>query len=48
LNSLIAFSSDSLRSGSEITLKVLQGARVSDVKVRSIDRVDYFRPSKTY
>jgi S1-C subfamily serine protease len=35
-------------AGSEITLKVLQGARINDVKVRSIDRVDYFRASKTY
>jgi S1-C subfamily serine protease len=35
-------------AGSEVPLKVLQGARVADVKVRSIDRVEYFRPSKTY
>jgi serine protease Do len=35
-------------AGSEVTLKVLQGVRVTDVKVRSIDRTDYFRPSRTY
>jgi len=27
---------------------VLQGSRVRDVTVRSIDRVEYFRASKTY
>lgn len=35
-------------AGTEVPLKVLQGARVSDVTVRSIDRVEYFRPSATY
>jgi serine protease Do len=35
-------------AGAEVPLKVLQGARVRDVTVRSIDRVEYFRPSKTY
>jgi len=35
-------------AGSEVPLKVLQGARVAEIKVRSIDRVEYFRPSKTY
>lgn len=35
-------------AGTEVPLKVLKGARVSEVKVRSIDRVEYFRPSKTY
>ena len=35
-------------AGSEVPLKVLQGARVAEVKVRSIDRVEYFRPSRTY
>jgi S1-C subfamily serine protease len=35
-------------AGTEVPLKVLQGARVAEVKVRSIDRVEYFRPSKTY
>jgi S1-C subfamily serine protease len=35
-------------AGTEVPLKVLQGARVRDVTVRSIDRLDYFRPSRTY
>ena len=35
-------------AGTEVPLKVLQGSRVRDVTVRSIDRVDYFRPVKTY
>jgi S1-C subfamily serine protease len=35
-------------AGTAVTLKVLQGSRVRDVTVRSIDRVEYFRPSKTY
>ena len=35
-------------AGTEVTLKVLQGVRVTDVTVRSIDRIEYFRPSKTY
>ena len=35
-------------AGAEVPLKVLQGSRVCDVTVRSIDRVDYFRPVKTY
>jgi len=35
-------------SGAEVPLKVLQGSRVRDVTVRSIDRMDYFRPSRTY
>jgi serine protease Do len=35
-------------AGADVPLKVLQGARVRDVTVRSIDRVEYFRPSKTY
>ena len=35
-------------AGTEVPLKVLKGARVAEVKVRSIDRVEYFRPSKTY
>ena len=34
-------------AGVEVPLKVLQGARVRDVPVRSIDREGYFRPSKT-
>ena len=35
-------------AGAEVPLKVLQGAQVRDVTVRSIDRVEYFRPSATY
>jgi len=34
-------------AGDEITLKVLQGTDVRDVKVRSIDRLQYFRPKST-
>jgi S1-C subfamily serine protease len=35
-------------AGTAVPLKMLQGARVRDVTVRSIDRVEYFRPSNTY
>ena len=35
-------------AGTEVPLKILQGVRVKDVTVRSIDRIEYFRPSKTY
>jgi serine protease Do len=35
-------------AGTSVPLKVLQGAAVKDVTVRSIDRIQYFRPSKTY
>ncbi|HKU47460.1 MAG TPA: S1C family serine protease [Burkholderiales bacterium] len=35
-------------AGIEVPLKVLQGMRINDVKVRSIDRVEYFRSSRTY
>jgi S1-C subfamily serine protease len=35
-------------AGTAVPLKVLQGSRVRDVTVRSIDRIEYFRPSKTY
>ena len=35
-------------AGAEVPLKVLQGTRVRDVTVRSIDRMDYFRPAPTY
>jgi serine protease Do len=35
-------------AGTEVPLKVLQGAQVRDLKVRSIDRIEYIRPSKTY
>ncbi|HVJ12306.1 MAG TPA: PDZ domain-containing protein, partial [Burkholderiales bacterium] len=34
-------------AGAEVPLKVLQGSRVRDVTVRSIDRVEYCRASKT-
>jgi S1-C subfamily serine protease len=35
-------------AGAEVPLRILQGARVRDLTVRSIDRLEYFRPSKTY
>jgi serine protease Do len=35
-------------AGDVIKLKVLQGADIRDVAVKSIDRVDYFRPVTTY
>jgi S1-C subfamily serine protease len=35
------------RAGDEVTLKVLQGSEVREVKVRSIDRQQYFRPKTT-
>ena len=35
-------------AGAEVPLKLLQGTRVRDVAVRSIDRIEYFRPAKTY
>ena len=35
-------------AGVEVRLRVLQGMELKDVPVRSIDRVEYFRPSKTY
>jgi serine protease Do len=35
-------------AGTSVPLKVLQGTSVKDVAVRSIDRIEYFRPSKTY
>jgi hypothetical protein len=31
-----------------VSIRVLQGAHLKDVAVRSIDRTDYFRASKTY
>ncbi len=34
-------------AGDEVTLKVLQGTDVHQVKVKSIDRLDYFRPMST-
>lgn len=35
-------------AGAVVPLKVLQGAEVKELSVRSIDRVEYFKPSKTY
>ena len=35
-------------AGSEIPLRILQDNDVKDVKVRSIDRLEYFRPKPTY
>jgi S1-C subfamily serine protease len=35
-------------AGDVIKLKVLQGADIRDIAVKSIDRVDYFRPVTTY
>jgi len=35
-------------AGSEIPLRVLQGIDVHEIKVRSIDRMDYFRQKSTY
>jgi S1-C subfamily serine protease len=31
-------------AGSQIPLRILQGVEVKDLQLRSIDRVDYFRP----
>ena len=35
-------------AGVEIPLRVLQGAQLKDITVRSVDRVSYFRPAQTY
>jgi S1-C subfamily serine protease len=35
-------------AGVQVPLKVLQGMEIRDVTVRSIDRVEYFKPAKTY
>lgn len=35
-------------AGTEITLRMLQDLDVRDVRIKSIDRVDYFRPVTTY
>ena len=35
-------------AGIEVPIRVLQGAQVRELKLRSIDRMEYFRPSKTY
>ena len=36
------------RAGDVIPLRVLQGAEVRELKVKSIDRIEYFRPKTTY
>jgi serine protease Do len=35
-------------AGAEIPLKLLQGVDVREIRVKSIDRVDYFKPRTTY
>ena len=35
-------------AGAEIPLRVLQGAQVKEIRVRSIDRVEYFRPLRAH
>jgi S1-C subfamily serine protease len=35
-------------AGTQVPLKVLQGMQIQDVAVRSIDRLEYFKPAKTY
>ncbi|MEO8346464.1 MAG: S1C family serine protease [Betaproteobacteria bacterium] len=35
-------------AGTDIPLKLLQGVDVREVRIKSIDRVDYFRPRTTY
>ena len=35
-------------AGVEVPLRVLQGMQVKDVKLRSIDRTDYFRARPSY
>jgi serine protease Do len=35
-------------AGTQVPLKVLQGMQIRDVTVRSIDRVEYFKPARTY
>jgi hypothetical protein len=35
-------------AGVEVPLKVLRGIQVRDVSIRSIDRVQYFKPSKAH
>ena len=34
-------------AGTQVPLKVLQGMEINDVPVRSMDRLEYFRPAKT-
>jgi S1-C subfamily serine protease len=36
------------KAGAEIPLRVLQGVDIKEMRVRSIDRVEYFRPVTTY
>jgi S1-C subfamily serine protease len=36
------------KAGAEIPLRVLQGMDIRELRVRSIDRVEYFRPVTTY
>ena len=35
-------------AGAEIPLRVLQGTQVKELKLRSIDRLDYFRSRPSY
>ena len=35
-------------AGAEVPLRVLQGAQLRDITVRSVDRASYFRPALTY
>jgi serine protease Do len=35
-------------AGVEVPLRIVQGMQVKDVKVRSIDRVQYFRQKSSY
>ena len=39
---------DRTRAGDVIKLRVLQGVDIRDIRVQSIDRVEYFRPLTTY
>ena len=38
---------DRRHAGDDVPLKVLQGVEVREITVRSIDRVEYFRPRST-
>jgi hypothetical protein len=38
---------DRRAAGDEVPLKVLQGVDVKEIKIRSIDRIEYFRPRST-
>jgi S1-C subfamily serine protease len=35
-------------AGVEVPIRVLRGVQLKDVAVRSIDRVEYFRPAKAH